>query len=166
MTTSIAMIAQTMAVTFLSASACATYEPMPGNVQVVLPTVTASEATSMNQPPDIDISMFQIRPGIANGTSSRQKRCQEVSRNPFDASLKSAGTVRSDWNMLKAMFHAWLVKMTKMQQNSAPSTLPGASDRKNVVVNVRNDRIGTDCRMSRIGTSTRPARLLLAAHGA
>jgi hypothetical protein len=41
---------------------------------VVSPTVIASEATTKNQPPDIDIIVFQIRPGAANGTSSRQKR--------------------------------------------------------------------------------------------
>jgi hypothetical protein len=35
----------------------------------------ASEATTKNHPPDIDIIMFQTRPGMANGTSSRQKRC-------------------------------------------------------------------------------------------
>ncbi len=48
---------------------------MPGRVTVVLPTVIASEATTKNQPPDIDIMVFQIRPGIANGTSRRQNRC-------------------------------------------------------------------------------------------
>ncbi len=40
-----------------------------------LPTVIASDATTKNQPPDIDIIMFQMRPGIENGTSSFQKRC-------------------------------------------------------------------------------------------
>ena len=38
---------------------------MPGSVTVVLPTVIASDATTKNQPPDIDIIAFQIRPGIA-----------------------------------------------------------------------------------------------------
>ena len=51
---------------------------MPGSVIVLLPTVIASEATTKNQPPDIDIIMFQMRPGIENGTSSFQKRCQAV----------------------------------------------------------------------------------------
>ena len=48
---------------------------MPGKVTVVLPTVIASDATTKNQPPDIDIIVFQIRPGMAKGTSSRQNRC-------------------------------------------------------------------------------------------
>jgi hypothetical protein len=43
---------------------------MPGSAMVVLPTLIASEATTKNQPPDIDIIMFQISAGIANGTSS------------------------------------------------------------------------------------------------
>ena len=46
---------------------------------MVSPTVIASEATTKNQPPDIDIIVFQTRPGMANGTSSRQKRCQPQS---------------------------------------------------------------------------------------
>ena len=48
---------------------------MPGRVTVVFPTVIASDATTKNHPPDIDIIVFQIRPGMAKGTSSRQKRC-------------------------------------------------------------------------------------------
>ena len=32
------------------------------------------------------------------------------------------------------MFHAWLVKMRKMQAISAPATRPGVSDRKNTMV--------------------------------
>ena len=51
---------------------------MPGSVHVLLPTDTASEATTKNQPPDIDIMVFHTRPGVANGTSSRQKRCQAL----------------------------------------------------------------------------------------
>ena len=61
------------------------------------------------------------------------------------------------------MFQAWLVNSAKMQASSAPNTLPGASDRKNTTVTDRNPRIGTDCRMSRIGISTSPARRLFAA---
>ena len=41
---------------------------------MVSPTVIASDATTKNQPPDIDIIVFQIRPGAANGTSNRQNR--------------------------------------------------------------------------------------------
>ena len=70
---------------------------MPGSVTVVSPTVIASEATTKNQPPDIDIIMFHMQPGIANGTSSRQKRCQGESRKLRGASSSSRGTVRSDW---------------------------------------------------------------------
>ena len=72
-------------------------EPMPGSWIVVSPTVIASEATTKNQPPDIDIIVFQTSPGTANGTSRRQKRCQGESRNRRAASSRSAGTVRSDW---------------------------------------------------------------------
>jgi hypothetical protein len=45
---------------------------MPGNFKVVSPTVMASDATTKNQPPDIDIMVFQTRPGAANGTSARR----------------------------------------------------------------------------------------------
>ncbi len=62
------------AATSRCAMASASHEPMPGSLIVVSPTVIASEATTKNQPPDIDIMVFQIRPGAANGTSSRQKR--------------------------------------------------------------------------------------------
>jgi len=61
------------------------------------PTEMASEATTKNHPPDIDIIMFQMRPGMANGTSSRQKRCQAVARKLRLASSRSLGTVRSAW---------------------------------------------------------------------
>ena len=51
----------------------------------------------MNQPPDIEIIMFQISAGIAKGASSCQNFCQPVRRNPRDTSSRSRGTVRSDW---------------------------------------------------------------------
>ncbi len=70
---------------------------MPGRVMVVLPTVTASEATTKNQPPDIDIIMFQISPGMAKGSSSRRKRCSGLKRRLLQASTRSGGRVRSDW---------------------------------------------------------------------
>ena len=57
----------------------------------------ASDATTKNQPPDIDIMVFQTRPGVANGTSSRQKRCQGVRWKLSAASVRSRGTVCSDW---------------------------------------------------------------------
>ena len=61
------------------------------------------------------------------------------------------------------MFQAWLVNMAKIAANSAPSTRPGANDMKNTTVIEMNPKIGTDCRISRIGTSSLPARSLLAA---
>jgi hypothetical protein len=61
------------------------------------------------------------------------------------------------------MFQAWLVNMAKIATNSAPSTLPGASDMKNTVVTEMKPRIGTDCKTSSMGTRSLPARSLLAA---
>src|SRR3984957_5765323 len=136
---------------------------MPGSVQVLLPTDTASDATTKNQPPDIDIMVFHTRPGVAKGTSSFQKRCHDVRWKLTEASARSAGTVFSDWYMLNAMFQAWLVKMAKIAASSSPSTWPGNRFMKNTTVKVRNPRIGTDCRMSSTGTSTSAARRLLAA---
>src|SRR4030095_1692814 len=62
------------------------------------------------------------------------------------------------------MFQAWLVKIANTAASSAPSTRPGASDRKNTTVTERKPRIGTECKLSRRGISTMPARRLLAAH--
>ena len=56
----------------------------------------ASEATTKNQPPDTDIIMFQIRPGAANGSSSRQNRRQADRWNIAAASFRSPGTMRSE----------------------------------------------------------------------
>ena len=61
------------------------------------------------------------------------------------------------------MFQAWLVKIAKIAANSAPSTRPGASARKNTMVIEMKPRIGTDCRISSSGMSSRSACLLLAA---
>ena len=63
---------------------------------MVLPTLIASEATTKNQLPDIDIIMFQMSCGMANGTSRRQKLIHGVSRKLREASTSSTGTVRSD----------------------------------------------------------------------
>ena len=63
---------------------------------VVSPTLIASEATTKNQPPDIDIIMFQMSCGIAKGTSTRQKRIQGENRKVREASRSSTGTVRND----------------------------------------------------------------------
>ena len=69
--------------------------------------------------------MFHSSPGMANGSSSRQKRCQPESWNTRAASLSSGGTVRIDWYRLKAMFQACEVKMAKIAAHSTPSRLPG-----------------------------------------
>ena len=69
---------------------------MPGSVIVLLPTVIASEATTKNQPPDIDIIMFQTKAGRPKGTSSCQKRIQGDRRKESAASDNSFGIVRSD----------------------------------------------------------------------
>jgi hypothetical protein len=61
------------------------------------------------------------------------------------------------------MFQAWLVKMAKMQASSAPKTRPGNRFRKKTTVNERKPRIGTDCRISRMGIRISPARRLFAA---
>jgi hypothetical protein len=65
-------------------------------VTVVSPTLMASAATTKNQPPDIDIIMFQMSAGTAKGTSTRQKRIQGARRKQRPASASSTGTVRSD----------------------------------------------------------------------
>ena len=64
------------------------------------------------------------------------------------------------------MFQAWLVKMAKMAASSSPSTWPGNRFMKKTTVKVRKPRMGTDCRTSRIGISTRPARRDFAAAAA
>ena len=51
---------------------------MPGRAMVRSPTLIASAATMKNQPPDIDIIMFQTRAGRAKGNSSRTNRCHAV----------------------------------------------------------------------------------------
>jgi hypothetical protein len=89
-------IAQITAARSRCSIASAIYEPMPGKVTVVLPTLIASDATTKNQLPDIDIIMFQMSCGMANGTSRRQKLIHELSRKFRVASSNSIGTVRSD----------------------------------------------------------------------
>jgi hypothetical protein len=70
---------------------------MPGRVNWVLPTVTASEATTKNQPPDIESMVFHTRPGMAKGTSSFQNFCQGERRKLRATSCRSAGRVVRDW---------------------------------------------------------------------
>ena len=65
---------------------------------MVLPTEIASDATTKNQPPDIDIMVFQTRPGVANGTSRRQKRCHGESWKWRERFLEVARAQSfSDW---------------------------------------------------------------------
>jgi hypothetical protein len=70
---------------------------MPGSVAVVLPTVIASDATTKNQPPDIDIIAFHTSAGVARGRSSRRNRRTGDRVKPWHTSSRSAGTLRSDW---------------------------------------------------------------------
>jgi hypothetical protein len=79
------------------AMATAIYEPMPGSEMVVSPTLIASDRVTKNQPPAMDTIMFQIRGGVAKGASMRQNRAQGESPSIRPASVKSSGTVRSDW---------------------------------------------------------------------
>ena len=55
-----------------------------------------SEATTKNQPPDMDSIMFHTSAGMANGVSSCQNRIHGDSRNDSAASMSSTGTVRRD----------------------------------------------------------------------
>ena len=70
---------------------------MPGSSTLVSPTVMASDATTKNQPPDMDIMVFQTRPGVAKGTSRRQNLNHGDSLKCRHASSRSRGTVASDW---------------------------------------------------------------------
>src|SRR5882757_5300465 len=166
MPTSIPPIAQPIAPRLRCSIASAMYEPTPGSLMFWFDTEIASDATTKNQPPDIDIIMFHSSPGIANGSSSRQKRCQPESWNTDAASCNSGGTVRNDWYRLNAMFQACDVKIAKIAAHSTPNRLPGNSAMKPVTVIDRKPRIGIDCRMSSNGTSTRSAARYLAASAA
>ena len=146
-----APMAQAMARPSSASMATAMYEPMPGSLMSCPATEMASAATRKNQPPDMDIIMFHNRPGVAYGSSRRQKRCQPDSRNTRAASFSSAGTVRIDWYRLNAMFQACEVKMAKIAAHSTPSRLPGNSAMKGAMAMAWKPRMGTDCRMSSIG---------------
>ena len=58
MTTSTATTASITASIRRSSMAAASQAPMPGSLIDVSPTVIASEATTKNQPPDMDIIML------------------------------------------------------------------------------------------------------------
>jgi len=74
MTSAITPTACATAPRFCWLIASAIQKPMPGRLTVVSPTVIASEAAQKSQRPHIDIIVFQITPGAANVTSSRQNR--------------------------------------------------------------------------------------------
>ncbi len=65
MTTAMATTPQVTAPMSWRSIARASHEPIPGKAIEVCPTVMASEATTKNQPPDIDIIMFHTRLGMA-----------------------------------------------------------------------------------------------------
>ncbi len=90
-------IAQPMARRFFCSMASAMYEPTPGSATDEWPTVIDSEATTKNQPPDMDSIMFHTSAGMANGVSSCQNFIHGESRKDSAASMSSSGTVRSDW---------------------------------------------------------------------
>src|SRR3954466_15229371 len=113
-------IAQPMAARSFASMASAMYEPTPGSLMLWFDTEMASDATTKNQPPDIDIIMFHSNPGIANGSSRRQKRCHGDSWDTRAASWRSLGTVRIDWYRLNAMFQAWDVKIANTAAHSTP----------------------------------------------
>src|SRR5580704_12350982 len=68
-----------------------------GQCDAVSPTVSASDATTKNQPPETDIIMFQMSGGMAKGTSRRQKRTQGLNWKLRAASTISCGMLRSEW---------------------------------------------------------------------
>src|ERR1700744_590515 len=129
-------------------------------------TEIASDATTKNQPPDMLIIMFHSRPGIANGSSSRQKVCQPESGNTREASFSACGTVRSDWYSEKAMFQACEVKIANIAASSTPNKLPGNSAMNGATAIAWKPRMGMDCRMSSSGTSTFSSARTLAANAA
>ena len=86
-----------MARKFSWSIASANHDPIPGSMIRVLPTLIASDATTKNQPPDIDIIAFHTRAGVAKGSSSRMNLRQGDREKPRDTSSRSDGTDRSDW---------------------------------------------------------------------
>ena len=56
------------------------------------------------------------------------------------------------------MFHAWLVKIAKIDAASTPRMEPGNNTIQMVTVADRKPRIGTDCRMSSSGISPMRSR--------
>lgn len=123
----------------------------------------SSDAVRKNHAPAILIIPFHTSPMAALGTSSRQKRNQEVSRNSLDISSNSALTEREEAYIEKVIFQAIAVKIAKIDAASSPSSEPGKRARKPVTVIERKPSTGTDCRMSSAGTIRRSALRLRAA---
>ncbi len=129
----------------------------------MLPTVIASDATTKNQAPDIDIMAFQISPGAAKGTSSRQNRRQAPRRRPSDTSLQVArhGLQR----LVEAEGHVPGLggEDREDRRQLRPEHPPGKQVRKKVMVKGMKPSTGIDCRMSSSGISTISARRLFTA---
>jgi hypothetical protein len=107
-------------------------------------TEIISDAVRKNQPPPTLIMQFHSSGIIELGTSSFQNRCQWLNPSSLAASSNSLGSlIRERWNE-KVMFHAWLVKMAKMDAASTPSMDPGNSTSQMVIVADRKPRTGTD----------------------
>ena len=137
---------------------------MPGSFNVVSPTVIASEATTKNQPPDMDIIVFHTRPGTANGTSSRQNRCHGDRRKCRPPPPDRAA--RCLQRLIEAERHVPGLAGEDREDGRAvrrPAPGPGNRPMKKTTVKVRKPRIGTDCRMSSAGIMTSSACRLLAA---
>ena len=108
----------------------------PAARSVLLPTVIASAATMKNQLPDMLIIMFQMRPGMANGTSSRQKRSQPLKRKPARRFVEIAR--HRAQRLVEAERHVPGLRGEDREDRrraSAPATRPGNSAMKKVTVN-------------------------------
>ena len=67
---------------------------MPGSLMFWLETEIASEATTKNQPPDMDIIMFHSSPGSGEGQLQPPEPLPGERWNMLAASLSSSGTVQ------------------------------------------------------------------------
>ena len=121
------------------------------------PRANCSDAVSTNQPPAQLIMLFAMSEIAPKGSSRRVNRRQGLSRYTVDASLNSRGIVSSDWWKLNAMFHAWLVKISRIAASSSPTVRPGTRAARPSTTAGMNDRIGILCRMSSSGIITRSA---------
>ena len=134
---------------------------MPGNMNVVSPTVIASEATTKNQPPDIDIIVFQIRPGAATAPPAARTaaRATNGSGAPDLVQFLRHGAQR----LVEAERHVPGLAGEDGEDRRAFSAkhAAGKEAQKKTTVKVRKPSTGTDWRMS----SEARAPLGLAAFG-